>query len=92
MSRVLRDISAIEFKFLCELNQHQEISVVHNVNTLPNRKGLKSFFANTEEDELLNSLSRLDLLKKVDSGMGAVHYFTITTLGDKLIEMCSFKE
>ena len=47
------------------------------------------FYPGTPEDELLNSLVRLDLLKKTESGFGAMHYFKLTNLGERLLATCA---
>ncbi len=86
LSRVLRDISCWEFKFLISLLEYKEITVMDNINEqFTPRPNQKMIVPNSNDDQMLKNLANYNLVKDDITGFGAVLFYSITPIGSKLI-------
>ncbi|MDX1462199.1 MAG: hypothetical protein R3359_04015 [Marinirhabdus sp.] len=90
LSRILRDITILEYKFLITLSKFSEIVVRSSpLENFKLREGMVEFKPKSPEAQLLNNLERLNLLRTVISGFGVDIYFEYSPVAHKLLALCS---
>ncbi|MCS6192134.1 hypothetical protein [Shewanella baltica] len=89
LSRILRDITVLEYKFLITLSKCSEIVVRSSpLKNFKLREGMVEFQPKSLEANLLNNLERLNLLHTVISGFGVDIYFEFSPVTHKLLALC----
>lgn len=88
LSRVLRDLSCWEFKFLVSMTEHKTSLVMDEQydkeESDPDRK---RYDPGSNEDQIIRSLANYNLVKSDISGFGASLFYTITPIGERLIKL-----
>lgn len=93
-SRVLRDITVREFRFLYDLSRFTEISVFNpSLENFKKRNGQVVYEPNSQEDQLLHGLVNLGVIKRSHSGFtGNDIFYHLTGLGISIISVCGKTE
>ncbi|KVX02628.1 hypothetical protein [Shewanella frigidimarina] len=97
LSRILRDISIVEFNYLDSIKHYDLIFSMGNMSAekilemkAKNKNGNKVVSVEEPEEQLLlNTLAGFDLLKVSGSGYGADYIYRLTPMSYKLFELCS---
>ncbi|BCI77686.1 hypothetical protein [Vibrio cholerae] len=90
LSRVLRDLSCWEFKFLVSIQEFESVRVMDEKFDKSNlSESIKAVQPGSNEDQIIRSLANYNLVKSDISGFGATLFYTITPVGDRLIKLCT---
>ena len=88
LSRALREISVIEYRFLQESRNHPEIVLIPGEDDQKGRDGKLWIHNESPEADIVISLSNMGLLANISSGAGGTLHFTYRKVAHKLIELC----
>lgn len=93
LSRVLRDVSCWEFRFLISIVGYKEVTVMGNKDgSFTPRDGQKLIEPGSNDDQIIRSLSNYNLVKSDISGFGETLFYSVTPIGELLIKLCKVPE
>jgi len=93
LSRVLRDVSCWEFRFLISIVGYKEVTVMGNKDgSFTPRDGQKLIEPGSNDDQMIRSLSNYNLVRSDISGVGETLYYSVTPIGELLIKLCKVPE